>query len=111
MHEKITKEEIMAAAANSNSIAEYNIDKARQFLTPANFGPALPNGCMDKLAIIVKNIGIFILKVFNLICGDRKWYTNDIARQIVERYFNGPQGDPVLHQKMLDLYHALELRR
>lgn len=66
----------------SCDIGRYRVDDALRLLGPADFGSFAPAGCIDHLALVVKNIAIVVLRVFNYLCGNGEWYNN----QMVESY-------------------------
>lgn len=92
------------------SIETYHIPTAIVLLGPADFGTSRPIGCLNHTALILNRIAIFLFRLFNLICGDHKWYSNDTARQIVEQYAVAPQPNTSLDRQMRQLYSALLLR-
>lgn len=100
----------MTAVGSPYLVDTYDVEIALKLIGPANFGAAEPRGCIEYLSLIIKEIAIFILRVANYCCGDHQWYNNAKARFIVNQYFNGPVGSQILHQKVTELFNALELR-
>lgn len=93
-----------------SSISQYNIDTALSLLSPADFGISSPKGCLDHLSLIIHHLAIFVLRVFNLACGDQHWYDNQTARHIVELYSATPEPNTFLDEQIRQLYNALLLR-
>jgi len=95
------------ASLGSSLIGAYDIDKAYYLLGPPDVGNAAPQGCCGFLLIIINNIIITIFRVFNWICGDHQWYNNQTARNILEIYLDGSSRDPLMDEKVGQLYTAL----
>lgn len=92
----------------------YNPVIAMQLLGPADFGPCQPNGCCQRLILLVQQIFISILRVMNYICGDHQWYNNNTAHSIVQLYIqqlqSGEAPDPALTERVHQLATALSFR-
>jgi hypothetical protein len=95
---------------NNCLIGTHYVETALSLLGPANFGSSEPQGCLDHIALVLNHIAIFVLKLFNLICGDHQWYDNDIARHMIEQYSANPQPNTPLDQQVRQLFNALLLR-
>lgn len=97
-----------------NYVGTYNVDAALTFLGPAEYGILAPKGCLEYLVLLIKQIAVGILRILNLICGDRHWYDNQTARLIInlyiEQYTSSLQREVRLHEKICQLYEALQLR-
>jgi hypothetical protein len=98
----------------SYRVGAYNVDTALRLLGPADFGDSEPQNCLDYLILLVKHIGLCILRTLNFVCGDHQWYNNRTACQIVQGYFargntHSFQNEP-LRQRVQQLYDELEFR-
>lgn len=100
----------------SYRVEDYDLDRGLSLLSPADFGESGSQGCLDRLALIVKQLALYVLRWINYVCGDREWYDNQAACQIVERYFAaagtaaGERADCEVRRRVELLYHALEFR-
>lgn len=96
--------------STGQKVAGYDVERALYLLGPTNWGPFRPKSCREKLLFVIKTIGIAILRVLNYIFGDHRWYSNKVARKIVESYCNNPQ-DELTTIRVGKLYEALHLRK
>jgi hypothetical protein len=99
----------------SQSITHQDIETALRFLGPADFAESVPQGCLDHLILVIKQIAIFLFRTINFICGDHQWHDNLSARQIVAQYYEDSrtEGNPelaLLTDRVELLYTQLEQR-
>lgn len=98
-------------AINDRYVGQYNVVIAQSLLGPANFGDAAPKGCFSHLVLIVQQLAIGILRIYNYLCGDRHWYDNETARQIILQHIaSGSPASDSLSQRVLQLYDDLAIR-
>lgn len=89
----------------SQPLGQYDIDRARELLGPADYDKAL--SCMDQ---VIKNITIVIFRVINYIFGDGHWYNNAIAFAIFEHNLQNPVDDKIINNKIDRLFVELQQR-
>lgn len=92
-------------------IGPYNIDAALNLLSPVDHGLRIGGGgCCESLVLLVKKLATFICRAIHFLCCDWTWYNNCTARRIVELYLDGHERNPILDQKVRNLYQAICLR-
>jgi hypothetical protein len=92
-------------------VGAYNIDTALSLLSPEDDDLSIERGgCWESLVLLVKKLAIIICRTIHFLCCDWTWYNNSTARQIVELYLDGHERNPILDQKVRNLYQAICLR-
>lgn len=106
----------MSHIGGESSIREYNLDIARGLMAPADYFPGENSGCLDAVCQVVSHVWIFIHRMLNYLFGDRQWYNNQVAHDLVADYcLRLGQATPVdspdgMHEKITALYEALRFR-
>lgn len=91
----------------SYSLTHHDIETALRFLGPADLHDQAPQGCLDHLILMIKQLAVFLFRSFNLICGDHQWHNNLSARQIVMQYY-GSQRTIQEDAENVHLAHRVE---
>jgi hypothetical protein len=99
---------------NSYHVEESHVDTALGYLGPPNFERFEPQGCIEQLVLLIKQVAICILRILNYICGDHQWHNNHTACQLIHQYISQCNTQSTtnqqLHAKICRLYNALLLR-
>lgn len=91
-------------------VREHDVDIALRLLGPPNVREMAPNGCLEFIILMIKNIAVNVLRVINYLFGDHQWYDNRVARQIADNYYASPSPNTILDQRVGELCGALALR-
>lgn len=96
--------------SNQNEPIDYSVDNALYYLGPADFGTEeMYEGCFYP-CMLIQHICITIMRVYNVLFGDGLWYTNKIARDLVQEHFNHPTNSAELDRKINCIFNELRSR-
>lgn len=94
-----------------NYINDYNINIAQSLLSPPDFGTLAPHGCLDQLVLVLKKVVVTALRVFHYLFSEKHiWYNNQTAVNIIETYNSQSHSNPILQNKITQLYTSLSYR-